>query len=433
MSDGGAQHITFGPFFDSAGALLPSIKVYHYGAGTTNDADMWSDENKATPVAQPFIGDTAGVARLFGDNIYKIVIHDENDNLIEDYTWDNVHISRDVEGVMRNGTSFPAVAPNNTWQMAVKKDGSDNFSELGVSDGSAFVVLVKMNAAGDTHIFNDITQNGNVVLDVTDMLDEDNMASNSAAHTVTQQSLVNYVGAYSNTGMRDIVRNLTVENNSGSPNSQVDIDADEVSTQDGTGGFQVLSSVNLTVDISVSGLNGLDTGAEAINTWYYLWAIAKTDGTQAGLLSISSTAPTMPSGYTFKALIGAIYNKSDGHLRVTKQRNNLAICESIRVLSNGSSAGPTLVDLSTAIPPIAISIIGNTKHLDVDVTDNAYSYVSDDEQLVKVYWYTGSSAINNLAGGGYFELIRHATSRLYYGVNGGASDDLDIFILGWRL
>ena len=160
MSDGGAQHITFGPFFDSAGVLLPSIKIYHYAAGTTNDANMWSDENKATPVAQPFIGDTSGVARLFGDNIYKIVIHDENDNLIEDYTWDNVHISRDVEGVVRNGTSFPSVIPNNTWQMAVKKDGSGKFSELGVSDGTSFIVLVKMNAAGDTHIFDNILASG---------------------------------------------------------------------------------------------------------------------------------------------------------------------------------------------------------------------------------------------------------------------------------
>lgn len=164
MSDGGAQHIVFGPYFDSGGNLYPNIKVYHYDAGTTNDADMWSDENKATTVAQPFIGDTRGIARLFGDNIYKIVIHDENDNLIADYTWDNVQISRDSEGVLRNGTSFPSVVANNTWQIAVKKDGSGNFSELGLSDGTTFVVLVKMNAAGDTHIFDNILASGAITV-----------------------------------------------------------------------------------------------------------------------------------------------------------------------------------------------------------------------------------------------------------------------------
>ena len=64
MSDGGAQHIVFGPYFDSAGVIYPNIKVYHYDAGTTDDADMWSDENKATTVAQPFIGDTGGIVAI---------------------------------------------------------------------------------------------------------------------------------------------------------------------------------------------------------------------------------------------------------------------------------------------------------------------------------------------------------------------------------
>ncbi len=326
MSDGGAQHITFGPFFNSVGVLLPNIKIYHYEAGTTNATDMWSDEDKATPVAQPFVGDTSGIARIFGDNIYKIVIHDENDNLL--YTWDTVYISRDVDGVVRNGTSFPSVISNNDWQMAVKKDGSDNFSELGISDGSSFVVMVKMNAAGDTHIFADIaadniTQNGNAVLDITDLLDEDDMASNSDTKGVTQQSLVSYVGSYSNTGIRDIVRNLVVVTNVGNPTYQVDINADEVATQDGAGGFKILSSVNLTVDITVTEANGLDTGSEATDAWYYIWVIAKADGTTAGLLSISSTAPTMPATYTFKALVGAVRNTSGDFVAFAQEDNKV--------------------------------------------------------------------------------------------------------------
>ncbi|HAC56809.1 MAG TPA: hypothetical protein DCF73_00490, partial [Rhodobiaceae bacterium] len=36
----------------------------------------------------------------------------------------------------------------------------------------------------------------------------------------------------------------------------------------------------------------------------------KTDGTIDGLASTSSTSPTMPSGYTYKALIGAVRTKS---------------------------------------------------------------------------------------------------------------------------
>lgn len=52
---------------------------------------------------------------------------------------------------------------------------------------------------------------------------------------------------------------------------------------------------------------GLDTGARANNTWYYIWAIARSDtGVCDILLSASNSAPTMPANYDKKRLIGAI-------------------------------------------------------------------------------------------------------------------------------
>jgi hypothetical protein len=55
-----------------------------------------------------------------------------------------------------------------------------------------------------------------------------------------------------------------------------------------------------TVSISSAGIaNGLDAGAVAANTQYYLHAICQAGGANpAGLLSLSRTAPTLPSGYT---------------------------------------------------------------------------------------------------------------------------------------
>lgn len=62
-------------------------------------------------------------------------------------------------------------------------------------------------------------------------------------------------------------------------------------------------ATSTTVNIASSGLNGLDTGAEAGNTWYYLYAI--TDGSTPGLiLSATNEAVsgsiTLPGGYTRK-------------------------------------------------------------------------------------------------------------------------------------
>ena len=76
--------------------------------------------------------------------------------------------------------------------------------------------------------------------------------------------------------------------------------------------FSILTpSVDVTAIITNSGANGLDTGSVSASNWYYYWAISNGT-TTAGLWSLSNSNPTMPSGYTFKKFIGAVYNQSSG-------------------------------------------------------------------------------------------------------------------------
>lgn len=109
---------------------------------------------------------------------------------------------------------------------------------------------------------------------------------------------------------------------------------------------------NITVDITASGANGLDTGAEAADTWYYLWLIFNpTTEVVAGLLSTSPTSPTMPSGYTKKRLISAVRNVSTD-FNAFLQRDNF-VDANVRVLFTGialPSASWYQTDASTLIP-----------------------------------------------------------------------------------
>ena len=140
-SDGGAQAIEFGPYLDSAGTLYPSPKIYHYSAGTTNTLTCWSDENKSTAAAQPFIGDTSGIALIYCDGDYKFRIDDTDDNTL--YTRDNWKVTSDTATMWEGnfGTAYSSATSSNKWQTFLKHDASDNILEFGVNNGTRFVQI----------------------------------------------------------------------------------------------------------------------------------------------------------------------------------------------------------------------------------------------------------------------------------------------------
>jgi len=98
---------------------------------------------------------------------------------------------------------------------------------------------------------------------------------------------------------------------SGLTNTSAVVTADKVIVENASGSYYGIENLNLTVSSAASGANGLDTGVLAANTWYAVWAIySPSTGTAAGLLSLSSTAPTLPTGYTYQARLGWV--RTDG-------------------------------------------------------------------------------------------------------------------------
>lgn len=162
----------------------------------------------------------------------------------------------------------------------------------------------------------------------------------------------------------------TCTNNSGTPNTQLDVAASVVVMADTSNITVTDTSVSVTINAGTTGANGIDTGALGANTWYYVWLIS--DGTTtAGLLSLSSTAPTMPSGYTYKVRLSEFRTGgSSTFLRLTTIGNytqykvaagsttpNLPIMSSA-LTSVGSVTTPTWVSVSVSsyMPPTASKI-----------------------------------------------------------------------------
>ena len=224
--------------------------------------------------------------------------------------------------------------------------------------------------------------------------------------------------------IRDIYRNLTLKNNVTNPNYQLDLAADEIVTQDTSYNPHIIRGLSVTVDITASGANGLDTGAEGASTWYYIWAIAKADATKAGLISASSTAPTMPAGYIYKALVGAFRNNGSSNFVAQLQLDRVCVAPggaSASVVASGTQTSATAVDCSAIVPPIA-RIIGGY----------GASYVND-----KSFYVSATSSglgrqqnyVPNSWGFISFTIPCPTVQNFYYWVDSGGS--ANVYVTSW--
>lgn len=73
---------------NSSGSALSAGKVYTYAAGTTSNKTCWTDRQKVTPAANPFILDSRGAGVLFADGAYRFDIYSSGDVLLG--TYDNL-------------------------------------------------------------------------------------------------------------------------------------------------------------------------------------------------------------------------------------------------------------------------------------------------------------------------------------------------------
>lgn len=163
------------------------------------------------------------------------------------------------------------------------------------------------------------------------------------------------------TPIRDCSRGLIIVNNASNPHHQVDINADEIILQDDNFNSYRISRVDLTLDITSMGINGLDTGTEQPDTWYYIWVIAKSNGTIAGLLSSSSANPVLPSGYIYKAFAGAVHNcrNAGNDFGPMKQIGKKVARNAVAVINSGTDTTAIPVNCSGALPERAVMVMGD--------------------------------------------------------------------------
>lgn len=190
------------------------------------------------------------------------------------------------------------------------------------------------------------------------------------------------------------------------------------------------------INFATTGLNALDTGSVASNTWYYIWALLNTSTNAVGyVVSTSNTSPTMPTGFTtntVRRLLQYQFKTASGGSNIQPFRffddGQSLRCEWTTGRADGiifnqviGSATPFVVDSSSSVPPICnglnAKLIANVfqdttssglwSRLSTDagtannwITLTAQNWVAEAEYEIDLYDATRQFRLRNDAGGG---------------------------------
>ena len=233
-----------------------------------------------------------------------------------------------------------------------------------------------------------------------------------------------------------LIVGLTMSNNVTTPDSKVDIEKGKVRRK----GVSFSIDSTLTIDIGVSGINGLDTGTVQADTWYAVFVLTDLEGiiTPGGIFS-ESLEPEMPTGYCCYRRIGWVKTDSSSDIMLFQERWNGNTRRffwdvppaDTRVLDNGSASTFTAIDLSDYVPQTSCCVV-----LNVDFKTGASGDGADDVK----FRITGSAfGIVELSAGKvsgkrakmYAEMPTDIFQSIDYKVVDGANNKAGVSVRGW--
>lgn len=152
---------------------------------------------------------------------------------------------------------------------------------------------------------------------------------------------------------------LGISNDGTTPNTLLDVAAG--ACRDSTNVFDIVLSAAVKINSANTGVNGLDTGTIAASTVYAVHVISSPilGSVPAAMISLSSTAPTMPYGYSQFRVIG--YVKTDGSANFVKGywtagntplRKFTFDAYAATSVTAGTSATYAAIDLTTIVPAV---------------------------------------------------------------------------------
>ena len=346
-------------FSDDNGVPLAGGKLYTYASGTTTPLATYTTSAGTVANTNPIIlnagGRTPNEIWLATGVLFKFILKTSTDVLIG--TYDGIPSINDPFGIYSqlgsvagtnaitaaatptlttyvSGATYSFIAANtNTGAATLSIDGlvaksitKNGSVALTAGDIQAGKMMLVEYDGTTFQLLNNIVYGGSLtnatIVSLTAPLSAANGGSGIASPTANSVLLANGAAAYQTVapgaagnalisdGTTWSAQAVAVSPSASRSNLKVQVTSDTAVAVTAnqlvlaaTAGAVTLSSVSVSISTVTSGANGLDTGSIANSTWYSVWVIYNGT-TTAGLLSASATAPTLPSGYTYKARVG---------------------------------------------------------------------------------------------------------------------------------
>lgn len=184
---------------------------------------------------------------------------------------------------------------------------------------------------------------------------------------------------------------------------------------------------------------GLDTGAIANSTWYHFYAIRRPDtGVVDAILSLSASAPTLPTNYTQYRRIGS--GKTNGSAQWTSFTQDGDYFRWAASVADISSVNPgtAAVTLTLASVPTGVSVQAIFNSFQSSGATSSLAYFSDlastDEAVSSSAAPFGNIGSNSsgFAVGGQFQIRTNTSAQIRFrSLQSDGSRGNNVATLGW--
>jgi hypothetical protein len=347
---------------------LAGGKVYTYIPNTQTNKQTWFNTDQAANHlnTNPVTLDANGCAIIIGTGSYRFIVQDSLGNTVYDQTTTDTSASNSVFWAGQAGGTPNAITVTDAGFNGT--DGSViNFMALANNTGAT---TLNPSGYGAINIVKD-TASGPVALTggEIDAINSGSANVISVVYSASQNNfhILNLISSAASTSQAPLCGaiNLKITNDGTFPSSKVNITADQVVMLTTGGAYitrsNVSTSVNFTTGTTTSTAGGLDGEAFSASTWFNLYLIDNGVAPN-GLASTSATAPTMPSGYSYRCRLGVTRTDGSSNLLRLLQRGSLAHyvvttgtnTANYPVMASGSTTGN--ISVANYAPPTAEGI-----------------------------------------------------------------------------